>query len=92
MDEILTVSQLIEQLQQFPPDALVMTVVVKYPGEFTIKPDVEGNMRWDTGSDVEVRPLEEEPIMYDNQVWIVTELDEWNEERAMLNGAGAHKE
>jgi hypothetical protein len=92
MDEILTVSQLIEQLQQFPGDALVMTVVVKYPGEFTLKPDMDGNMRWDSGSDVEVQPLEEEPIMYDGQVWIVTELDEYNPERAMLNGAGSHLE
>ena len=93
MENIYTVGELIEDLGNYPADQPVMMVVVKYPGEFTIKPDLDGNPRWDNGTDVEVHPLEHGEITEkDGQVWLTVELHEYNEERAMLNGAGAASE
>lgn len=88
VEGILTVSELIEELQELPGDARVMIAVVKYPGEFCLKATPDGEWRWDLGSDVEVKPLEEGEIsVHDGQVWIQVELEEYNAERAMLNGA-----
>lgn len=88
MQGILTVAELIQELEAFPPDALVMVPVVKYPGEFAIRATPEGEQRWDLGTDVEVVPLEREDVlMQDGQCWLTVELTEYNEERAMLNGS-----
>lgn len=90
MNGILTVAELIEELQEHPPDALVMMAVVKYPGEFALRATPEGEWRWDLGTDVEVSPLEHDEItQVDGQVWLTVELAEFNEERAMLNGSQA---
>lgn len=90
MQGMMTVSQLIDELNSFPPDALVMVPVVKYPGEFAIRHTSGGEPRWDLGTDVEVVPLEQGDItQVDGQCWLTVELAEFNEERALLNGSQA---
>lgn len=87
MEGMMTVSQLIAELQTFPEDALVMVPVIKYPGEIMHRP-IEEAHRWHLGTDVEVVPLEQDDIIQkEGQCWLVIELAEFNEERAMLNGA-----
>lgn len=87
MEGITTVSELIEVLHTFPPEAIVMVPVVKYPGEFACRETPEG-WRWDLGTDVEVIPLEQDDVvLMDGQCWLTVELQEYNEERATLNGS-----
>lgn len=87
MEGMVTVAELITQLQEFPGDALVMVPVIKYPGEFELKQDREGKWRWDNGTDVEVIPFEQDDlVLQDGQCWLVVELTEYNEERAMIGG------
>lgn len=91
--DIYTVAQLIDELGDFPPDALVMLAVVKYPGEFSMRADDEGTLRWDLGTDVEVVPFELGDLtLTQGQAWITVELAEYNIDRALLNGAGAAAE
>ena len=51
MDGIMTTSDLIEALQELPPDAHVMVAVVKYPEEFAVRIR-EGEARWADHTDV----------------------------------------
>jgi hypothetical protein len=88
MDNIIHVRELIEELEQFPDDCPIMIAVIKYPGEFAIRTTQEGELRWDLGTDVEVNPLEEGEIsLHEGQVWLQVELEEYDTERALLNGA-----
>lgn len=88
MDGILTVADLIKELEEMPRDAFVMVPVVKYPGEFALRSTPADGWRWDLGSDVEVVPLEADDItLVDGQVWLTVELAEFNADRAALNGA-----
>lgn len=85
MDDILTVAELIEELKQLPPEARVFLTVVKYPEEFGLKPTVEGEYRWDLGSDVECIPLERGEItLHDGLVYLTAELADYNEARRSL--------
>lgn len=97
MTAIYTVQKLRDRLAELPDDAPVMICVVKYPGEFALRPDHSdgGVMRWDTSDDVEVKPLEYEPdepmedevtLQDSGMVYLTVELDEFNPERAQLNG------
>lgn len=89
MTDIYTVSELMQELSELPPDAPVMMCVVKYPGEFALRPDrsMGGDMRWDTGDDTEVHPLERGDVtLQQGLAYLVVELDEFNHERAMING------
>lgn len=89
MEGTITVAQLIEELGNLPPEAIVMIPVVKYPGEFTMRHTEQG-WRWDLGTDVEVVPLDLDDItLVDGQCWLTVELMEYNEERATLNGSAA---
>lgn len=82
MDDILTVSQLIEELGELPPDAPVMITIIKYPDEFRIKADAEGQGRWDLGTDVECHPLERGEItMQDGLAYLTVELTDYDESR-----------
>lgn len=89
MDDILTVSQLIDELLELPPDAHVMVAVVKYPAEWNDRPleeiireDHEGNARWDLGTDVECHPLEAgEVTLQQGFVYLTVELEDYDEAR-----------
>lgn len=82
MDDIMTVSQLISELAELPPDARVMIAVVKYPSEFQLKPTTEGDMRWDLGDDVECHPLEAgEVTLQQGLVYLTVELTDYEESR-----------
>ena len=91
MEGTMTVAELRAALTEFEDDAVVMMAVIKYPGEFAMRLTNTGEWRWDQGTDVEVQPLDPDEIrMLDGgQCWLVVELEEYNIERAMLNGAGA---
>lgn len=88
MTDIYTVGRLLGELSELPPDAPVMLCVVKYPGEFAMRPDHStGEMAWDTGDDTEVHPLEEGDVtLQRGMVYLAVELDEFNSDRAMING------
>ena len=91
MTDIYTVRQLQMELANMPQDAPVMICVIKYPGEFALRPDAsnDGVLAWDNSDDVEVHPLEHEEVTLQNgMVYLAVELDEFNAERAMLSGGG----
>ena len=87
MTDIYTVRQLQMELANLPPDAPVMLCVIKYPGEFGLRPDManDGEAAWDNGDDVEVHPLEHgEVTLQRGMVYLAVELDDFNPERAQL--------
>lgn len=89
MTDIYTVDQLLKELSNLPRDAPVMLCVIKYPGEFGLRPDGsnDGELAWDDGDDVEVHPLEHgEVTLQRGMVYLAVELDEFNPDRAQLNG------
>lgn len=85
---VYTVADLRDDLSEFPDSMPVMIAVVKYPGEFAIRWNTEGEVRWDTGTDVEVCPLEKGDgslNVVDNLLLITVELEEYNAERHALS-------
>jgi hypothetical protein len=87
MEGLMTVSDLIELLQQCDLDAHVFSAVVKYPQEFKIE-FKDGEPRWMDHSDVECQPLTfDDVIEYPEKiVYLAVELEEFNADRWMLNG------
>lgn len=82
MDDIMTVSQLIEELRELPQDAAVMIAVVKYPNEFTLRTSPDGAASWDLGTDVECHPLElGEVTLQQGLVYMTVELTDYDEAR-----------
>ena len=87
MDDVMTVRDLMTELEDLPPDAPVFITVVKYPGEFNIR---ESDGRWDLGTDVECHPLEPgEVTLQQGLVYITTELNDYDEARAHAAEAGS---
>jgi hypothetical protein len=88
MEGIMTVADLIEELQGMTQDAPVFLAVLKYPGEFRIKWDEEGVGDWMNHSEYECSPLTPDEIIDHPSgiVYISAEVEEFNEERWMLNG------
>ena len=83
-DDIYTAKQLIDELQDLPPDTPIMLCVVKYPDQFRLKRDVDSNeWRWDNGSDTEQHPLTETELI-DGLLYLTVELTEFNPERAQM--------
>lgn len=89
MEAIMTAADLIEVLGEMPPNAPVMITVVKYPSEFSIRNTDEGP-RWDLGTDTECHPLEHgEVTLQRGLVYLTTELNDYDEQRAHAAEAGA---
>lgn len=91
MEGIMTTAQLIEKLQRMPPDAPVMVAVVKYPEEFALRGNFDGELSWTDSTDVEMIPLEFDDI--DGEVtltsWgttICVELTDYSAERHLAGG------
>lgn len=82
MDEIMTVRQVIEELQGRDPDAPVMVAVIKYPEEFSIR-FKDGIPTWSESSDVECIPLEvgEITTTHDGVVMMAVELADYDAQR-----------
>ena len=87
MEGIMTVKDLIEELQGMNQDAPVFLAVTKYPGEFRID-FIDGEGRWMDHSDVECSPLTPDEIIDHPSgiVYISAEVEEFNQERWQLNG------
>jgi len=87
MEDIMTVSDLIEELSKMNPEAHIFVAVTKYPGEFRID-FKDGEARWMDHSDVECMPLTFDDVIDHPSgiVYISAELDEFNADRWMLNG------
>ena len=82
MENVMTVREVIRELEDLPPDAPVMITVVKYPAEFAVRDTDEGG-RWDLGTDVECHPLEDGEItLQQGLVYFTTELTDYEEARA----------
>lgn len=90
MDDIMTVRDLIAELEQRDPDLPVMIAVVKYPEEFNWKESkVDGTMTWMDSTDVEVHPLEHgEVTMQENPNMLVlaVELMDYDAQRHFAGG------
>jgi len=78
-----TAAELIKILSFVPPDAFVMTSVIKYPDEFQLKTDAStGSMRWDSGTDTEQQLLDPENVLLiDGIVYLVAELGDFDKDR-----------
>lgn len=87
MDGIMTVSEVIEELQQRDPDAPVMIAVIKYPEEFTVR-FKDGIPSWSDSSDVECLPLEPGEITttHEGVVMFAVELADYDAERHLTHG------
>lgn len=82
MEGIMTVRDLREQLMQYEDEDPVMIAVVKYPAEFRVKADLEGQGTWMDGTDVEVHPIEEGEITKQgSMVVIAVELESYEAQR-----------
>lgn len=88
MDDIMTCRELIQALLELPPDAPVMIAVIKYPEEFALRVDVEGELSWMDSTDVEVVPLERDEVTLQrgNCVTIAVELADYDAQRHFAGG------
>lgn len=87
MDDIMTVGELIEELHRQPPDARVMIAVVKYPAEFALKRNGNGEISWLDHSDTECIPLERGEITNQNgMVVLAVELMDYDAQRHFAGG------
>lgn len=76
MTTTMTVRELIEGLQELPPEALIFISVIKYPNEFPLASN------WEESDSVEVVPLEKDEIVFkENIVLISVELTDYEAER-----------
>lgn len=86
MEGIMTVEDLIHDLQQYPPDAPVIVAVIKYPEEFAIRIK-DGEWSWDESTDVECHPLDPEEItLQHNMLYLAVELEDYDEQRHFAGG------
>lgn len=83
MKGITRVQDLIRQLEGCDMNALVFINVVKYPQEFALRTGVDGEVAWDTSTDVETIPLEvdEEIQVREGMICLTVELTDYSEER-----------
>lgn len=86
MDGIMTVADLIAELQEYPAEAPVMVAVIKYPEEFKVQIK-DGSASWSNHTDVECQPLEHEEItMIDGVVHLAVELTDYDAQRHFAGG------
>lgn len=86
MEGIMTVREMIEELEQLPQDAPVMIAVIKYPEEFQVKV-TNGNVSWTESTTVECHPLEAGEItVIDGIVHVAVELMDYDEQRHFAGG------
>lgn len=82
---VYTVGTLRVELADMPDDLPVVVAVVKYPGEFGVRPDSQGHACWHNGDDVETCPLEVgELFQIDGLLYLTVELEEFDVERHHL--------
>lgn len=82
---VYTVGTLRAELLDFPDDLPVVVAVVKYPGEFGVRPDWQGNACWHNGDDVETCALEVGELhQIEGLLYLTVELEEFDAERHQL--------
>ena len=87
MEGMLTVKDLIEELQTRDPNLPVMIAVIKYPEEFEVR-FVDGVPDWTHHTSVECHPLEGDGAVcnIDDIIYIAVELDDYSEQRHFAGG------
>lgn len=86
MQGIMTVQELMTELEKMPPNIPVMIAVVKYPEEFGVEIK-DGEPSWMDHDDVEVQPLEDGEItLQEGFVCITTELNDYDAQRHFAGG------
>jgi hypothetical protein len=91
MEGIVTVGELIAELQKQPQDAPVMIAVIKYPEEFAVrfKPNDDGDLEanWADSPDIELVPYEADDITMQRGVCtIAVELTDYSLQRHYAGG------
>jgi hypothetical protein len=80
MENIYTVQDLIQELQELPPESPVLITIVKYPRDSMNRDLEDWGPDWDEGDDVEVIPLDQTYVK-NGIVHLCSELTDYSEER-----------